>query len=48
MGKLMENADTFKKLGKVNQQDPTAAMEVLKGIEGVKVETKKEVTVELK
>ena len=48
MGKLMENAETLKKLGKVNQNDPTATMDALKGIDGVKVETQKEVTVQLK
>lgn len=48
MGKLMENADAFKKLGKVDQNDPAAAMEALKGIDGVKVETQKEVTVQVK
>ena len=48
MGKLMEKADTFEKLGKVDQKDPAAAMEALKGIEGVKFETKQEVTVTVK
>lgn len=45
MGKLMEKPDTFKKLGDVDQNNPAAAMEALKGIEGVKFEVKKEVTV---
>lgn len=48
MGKLMEKAGTFEKLGKVDQKDPAAAMEALKGIEGVKFETKQEVTVTVK
>lgn len=48
MGKLLEKPDTFKKLGSVDQKDPAAAMEALKGIEGVKFETKKEVTVTVK
>jgi hypothetical protein len=45
MGKLVENADTLKKLGKVDQKDPAAAMEALKGIEGVKFEAQRQVTV---
>lgn len=45
MGKLLEKPDTLKKLSSVDQSDPAAAMEVFKGIEGVKVETKKEITV---
>ncbi len=48
MSKLMENPETFKKLGAVDQKDPNAAMEAFKNIKGVKVETKKEVTVTLK
>lgn len=48
MGKLMENPETFKKLGAMDQKDPNAAMEAFKNIKGVKVETKKEVTVTLK
>lgn len=48
MGKLMENPETFKKLGEVDQKDPTAAMEAMKNLKGVKIETKKEVTVTLK
>ncbi len=47
MGKLVENADNLKKLGKANQDDPIAVAEMLKGIDGIKVETKREVTVEL-
>lgn len=47
-GKLIENADGFKKLQSVDQKDPAAAMEALKGIDGVKVETKEEVTVKVK
>jgi hypothetical protein len=47
-GKLVENPDDFKKLQKVDQKDPTAAMELLKGIKGVKFETQKEVTVQVK
>ena len=48
MGKLMENADNLKKLGKVDQKNPAAAMEALKGIPGVKFETAKELTVTVK
>lgn len=48
MGKLMENPETFKKLSSVDQKDPAAAMEAMKNIKGVKVETKKEVTVTVK
>ncbi len=47
-GKLVENADGLKKLGTVDQKDPTAAMEALKGIQGVKFEAKPEITVKVK
>lgn len=46
MGKIVENPDAMKKLGKMDpKQDPTVAMEALKGIDGIKVEAQKEVTV---
>lgn len=48
MGKLMENADNMKKLSKVDQKNPAAAMEALRNIPGVKFETQKEVTVTVK
>jgi len=48
MGKLVENADVMKKLIKVDPKDPSAAMDALKGIEGVKIEPQKNVTVTLK
>jgi hypothetical protein len=48
MGKLMENGDNLKKLSKVDQKNPAAAMEALKGIPGVKFETAKELTVTVK
>ena len=49
MGKLVENADAMKKLAKIDpKEDPTVAMEALKGIDGIKVETQKEVTVTVK
>lgn len=47
MGKLLENADTLKKLGKIDKNNPAAAMEALKGIEGLKCETQQEVTVKV-
>lgn len=47
-GKLIENAEGFKKLQSIDQKDPAAAMEALKGIDGVKVETKEEITVKVK
>lgn len=47
MGKLLEKPDTFKKLASADQSNPAAAMELLKGIEGVKMETKKEITVKV-
>ena len=48
MNKLMANPDGLKKLAEVDQEDPAAAMEALKGIDGVKAEVKPEVTVKLK
>jgi len=48
MGKLMENAEAFSKLQKVDQKDPVAAMESLKNIQGVKFEAKETVKVTLK
>lgn len=48
MGKILEKPDTFKKLSKVDQKNPAAAMEALKDIDGVKFEVKKQITVELK
>jgi len=47
MGKLMENPETVKKLRVLGEGDSEKAMEVMKGINGVKVETQKEVTIEL-
>lgn len=47
-GKLVENADGLKKLSSVDQKDPTAAMEALKGLQGVKFEAKPEITVKVK
>lgn len=45
MGKLLEKPDTLKKLTSVGQSDPAAAMELFKGIDGMKMETKKEISV---
>jgi hypothetical protein len=47
-GKLVENPEDFKKLQKVDQKNPAAAMDQLKNIKGVKFETQKEVTVQVK
>lgn len=48
LGKLMQNPETFEKMAAAGSENPAAAMEALKGIEGVKVETAKEVTVTVK
>lgn len=48
MGKLVENPDNLKKLTSVKQDDPAAAMEAFKGVDGVKFEAKPEITVTLK
>ena len=48
MAKLIEKPETLKKLNSAPKEDPAAAMEFLKGLDGVKVETKKVVTVKLK
>lgn len=48
MNKLMENPDNFKKMSAIDDENPAAAMEALKGIDGVKAEVKPEVTVKLK
>ncbi len=47
MGKLFENPEAVKKFGKIDKQDPAAAMELMKGIPGIKFEAKKEVTVKV-
>jgi hypothetical protein len=47
-GKLIEKPENLKKMAAMDQQDPTAAMEALKGIDGVKFEAKPEITVTLK
>lgn len=48
MGKVLKNPEAFKKLQATNQENPTAAMEALKGIDGVKIEPKTKVTVKVK
>lgn len=48
MGKLLEKPDAFKKLSKAPKNDPAAAMELMKTLDGVKVETKKQITVKVK
>jgi len=48
MGKLVENPDNLKKLTSVKQDDPAAAMDAFKGVDGVKFEAKPEITVTLK
>ena len=48
MAKLLEKPETMKKLKAADQQNPEATMELLKGLDGVKMETKKQVTVKLK
>ncbi|MBC8126864.1 MAG: hypothetical protein H8M99_06940 [Gloeobacteraceae cyanobacterium ES-bin-144] len=47
MGKLLEKPETFKLLGKVDKNNPAAAMESFKGIDGLKMETQKEVSVKV-
>jgi hypothetical protein len=47
-GKLVENPENLKKMSSMDQKDPTAAMEALKGIDGVKFEAKPEITVTVK
>lgn len=48
IGKLMENPETVKKVSKAGRGSPADALEAMKGIEGVKIETKREVTVKVK
>jgi hypothetical protein len=48
-GKLVNNADAFKKLKTMGEEkDPAAAINALKGIPGVKFEIKDEITVKVK
>lgn len=45
MGKLMEDAESLKKLTRLNKQDPDAALREMKEVKGVKMENQREVTV---
>lgn len=48
MVKLLEKPETLKKLSKAPQQDPVAALEFIKGLEGVTMETKKQISISVK
>ncbi|MFC7339113.1 hypothetical protein ACFQY0_18110 [Haloferula chungangensis] len=48
MGKLLEDPEKFKAFSKAKPETPAAMQEALKGVEGVKIETKEEVNVTLK
>lgn len=47
-GKLIENEDNLKKLANIDKDDPQKAMEALKGIDGVRFETKPSIKIKLK
>jgi len=47
MGKLLENPKTIMQLRDAGQSDASKAMEIMKGVPGVKVETQKEVVIQL-
>lgn len=47
-GKLVQNDAKFKEFMKQQPDSPEAAQELLKGIDGIKIETKREVTVKVK
>lgn len=47
MGKLFENPEVMKNFSKIDKQDPSASLELMKGIPGVKFEVQKKVTVKL-
>ncbi|MBK1826857.1 hypothetical protein [Haloferula rosea] len=48
MGKLLENPENFKKLNSAKPGNAADMQEALKGIDGVKVESKEEITIKLK
>lgn len=48
MAKLLEKPEILKKLSSAPKDNPAAAMELLKGLDGVKMETRKQVTVKVK
>jgi hypothetical protein len=47
-GKLVQNEAKFKEFVKQQPETPEAAQELLKGVDGIKIETKREVTVTVK
>lgn len=47
-GKLTKNPEHLKKLASMDKNNPAAAMESLKGIDGIRFETKPEIKIELK
>jgi hypothetical protein len=47
-GKLTKNPEHLKKLAAIDKNNPAAAMEALKGIDGIRFETKPEIKIELK
>jgi hypothetical protein len=48
MGKVMADQENMKRLGGVDEGDPSGSLQALKGADGVRFETKPEVTVKLK
>jgi|LakMenEpi03Aug12_release.lakeMendotaPanAssembly.Ray.scaffolds.fasta_scaffold201274_2 hypothetical protein len=48
MGKILKDPENLKKLTAVDQNDPGAAMEAFKGVEGAKAEMKPEITIKVK
>ena len=48
MGKLMEDPESFKKLGAIDKKNPEAALKEMKLIKGVKAENQREITVTVK
>ena len=48
MAKLLEKPETLKKLSKAPKQDPAAALEFIKGLDGVKMETKQQISISVK
>ena len=48
MGKLLDNPEKFKEFNKKQPGSPAEAKEMLKGIDGIKVETAEKLTIKLK
>ena len=48
MAKVLKNADAFKRLRGIDRNNPNAAANALKGFDGIKAETQKEITLKLK